>query len=336
MKILVIGLGSMGKRRLRGLSVIGGHDLYGIDTRRDRCQEVKQQFEINTFSSSSQLDSASNFDICLICTPPDKHSYWLHWAIKNKVHAFVEASVLLEDLESINEAAVASGIKVLPSSTLYFHPAMQIIFAVVNGGKLGAISNLIVHSGHYLPYWHKFELVSDYYVSNPATGAAREIVPFELTWMVELCGFPSQVACMKGKTISILGAETIDDTYNLLLSFGSHFASLTVDVVSRDATRYVEIIGSQGHLKWDWSHNSVIITNNDEDAANVITYEQLKNANGYNSNISEQMYIDELQAVLETVTTNIPFINNLEKDIKVLKILLAAEASSSMLSDIGY
>ena len=69
MKILVIGLGSMGKRRLRGLSLIGGHELYGIDTRRDRCQEVKQQFEINTFSSSSQLDSASNFDICLICTP---------------------------------------------------------------------------------------------------------------------------------------------------------------------------------------------------------------------------------------------------------------------------
>jgi predicted dehydrogenase len=307
-----------------------------MDPRCDRRAAVAQQFNIKTFSSVSELDEANDFDLCLICTPPDTHALWLHWAIKARTHAFVEASVVLDDLESINAEAISSGIKILPSATLCFHPAIKEIFGAIKSGKLGNTSNLIVHSGQYLPYWHKYEPVADYYVSNPATGAAREIVPFELTWIVELFGFPSDVSCMKGKTINIPGAENIDDTYNLLLNFGSHFASLTVDVVSRDATRYIEIIGDRAHLKWNWSENTLVITYNDEDAPELISFEQPENAHGYNSNISDQWYIDEMKAVLQSVISDTPFVNNLEKDIKVLKILLSAEADAKSAASIMY
>ena len=42
MKIIVIGLGSMGKRRIRLLSENKNMQLFGIDSQESRCAEVKE------------------------------------------------------------------------------------------------------------------------------------------------------------------------------------------------------------------------------------------------------------------------------------------------------
>ena len=55
MKFLVIGLGSMGKRRVRNLLAIGGHDVAGFDPREDRRAEANQKYGIPVFDS---LDAA--------------------------------------------------------------------------------------------------------------------------------------------------------------------------------------------------------------------------------------------------------------------------------------
>ena len=47
MKILIIGLGSMGKRRIRCLQNLGISDIYGFDTRIDRVQEACEKYKIN-------------------------------------------------------------------------------------------------------------------------------------------------------------------------------------------------------------------------------------------------------------------------------------------------
>ena len=46
MKFLIIGLGSMGKRRVRNLQALGFADIAGFDTRDDRCAEVKVKYKI--------------------------------------------------------------------------------------------------------------------------------------------------------------------------------------------------------------------------------------------------------------------------------------------------
>jgi len=42
MKFLIIGLGSMGKRRIRCLKIIGFNDIIGYDLRKDRREEAKK------------------------------------------------------------------------------------------------------------------------------------------------------------------------------------------------------------------------------------------------------------------------------------------------------
>jgi len=57
--------------------------------------------------------------------------------------------------------------------------------------------------------------------------------------------------------LKIPGADYIDDTYNCLLDYGTFLASVTVDVVSRHATRRIIINGSKQQLVWSWD-DSVI------------------------------------------------------------------------------
>ena len=43
MKFLVIGLGSMGKRRVRNLQYLKAGEIIGFDLREDRCQETEKK-----------------------------------------------------------------------------------------------------------------------------------------------------------------------------------------------------------------------------------------------------------------------------------------------------
>ncbi len=317
----------MGKRRVRCLQALGVKEIVGVDTRADRREEASSRYSIRTSTTIAQ--AWENFDpvVAIISLPPKLHVMGMHACIARRVPFFVEASVVDEGLAEVASLVRQAGIVAAPSTTLRFHPAIAEIFRIVRGGRLGKISNVMLHSGQYLPDWHTYEAVSEYYVSDPATGGAREIVPFEMTWFTEMFGFPRRVAGQYRKTIDMAGAEYIDDTYNCLLDYGTFLASVTVDVVSRHATRRLTINGDKAQLSWSWDDSSIKIFDGKTGQWSEIGYEMKDAEPGYNKNIGENMYIDEIRAFLDAVAGKSAFPNTLEKDHKVLKLLYALERS---------
>lgn len=327
MKFLIIGLGSMGKRRIRNLKSLGYTDIFGFDQREDRRLEAYSRYGIKTYASYEEAMDNNKFDAFIISVPPDTHHIYMKKAVLEKIHFFVEASVVDTDLDSLITGVCQSNIVAAPSSTFYFHPAIQKIRSIVNSGELGTISNIIYHAGQYLPDWHTYEGVEDYYVSKKETGGAREIVPFELTWIVSIFGLPVSVAGMNKKTIAIQGAETIDDTYNLLLDYDAFIFNLIVDVVSRLATRRLLINGDKKQLIWNWDDNNIRIFDPVKNEWHIEAYEMAGAEAGYNKNISEQYYIDEMNCFVSAIKGEATFVNTLEADRNVLHILYKAEAA---------
>jgi len=323
--ILIAGLGSMGKRRIRCLQALGYADVFGFDLRGDRRQEATDKYGIRTYADIHAALAEVKPGALVISVPPDVHHLYMKMAIERQIHFFVEASVVDTDLDEIKKGLQGLPILGAPSATLLFHPAIQIISEMVQKGSLGTVSNVVFHSGQYLPDWHTYEKVSDYYVSNPATGGAREIVPFELTWFTHLFGFPKNVCGHVRKTIHIAGAEKIDDTYNMLFDYGQFLATLTVDVVSRSATRRLLINGDRKQLVWDWNMKNIQLYDPEAQAWETITYTMKSAAAGYNPNIGENMYIEEIQSFLSAVEQGKGYVNNLENDHRVLKLLYAVE-----------
>jgi predicted dehydrogenase len=329
MKAVVIGLGSMGKRRVRCLQALGVADITGIDLREDRRGETRAKYGVPV-ATDFVAALASPPDVAIISLPPKLHVAAMTECVRHRVPFFVEASVVDDGLHEIVVAAKTAGLVAAPSTTLHFHPAIAEVFRIVRSGRLGKISNVMLHSGQYLPDWHTYEKVADYYVSEPATGGAREIVPFELTWFTELFGLPRRVVANHRKTIEIEGAEYIDDTYNCLLDYGSFLASVTVDVVSRHATRRLTINGSLGQLAWSWDEPAIRVFDGATGDWTEMAYKMEEAEAGYNKNIGENMYIDEIRAFLDAVGGGAAFPNSLEQDHKVLKLLYALERSDRL------
>jgi predicted dehydrogenase len=318
MKVMIVGLGSMGKRRIRCLKSLGYDSIVGYDLREDRREEAKGKYEVRVVSNLSKgvLDK---IDALIISTSPGQHNQSIRLAIENRKPAFVEASVILEGLAALDSLAKKQHILIAPSCTMRFHPAIKDIKSIVTSGRYGKITNFSYHSGQYLPDWHPWEKVKDFYAGRKETGGCREIVPFELTWIVDIVGFPRDVAAFYGKTMDV-GAD-IDDTYAISMDFGDFYGNMTVDVVSRYATRSLILNMERGQILWKWDENVVKFY----DAINQrwinYYYPQGQTVEGYNKNIIEDMYVEETQSFISAVEGKSRFPNSLGEDIKVLKLL---------------
>ena len=323
MNFLIIGLGSMGKRRIRCLQHLGIKWITGFDLREDRREEASATYGIQTICSIEN-DDLGKYDAIIVSTPPDQHTEYVKMAIENKKPVFIEASVILEDVKEIRSFNTNQTL-VAPSCTLRFHPVIKDITSIIKSGKYGKITNFSYHSGQYLPDWHPWESVHDFYVSNRATGGGREIVPFELTWMVDTFGWPVSAKGYFKQTIDF--GPQIEDSYALVLNYGNAIGSLIVDVASRYAVRNLIVNLEEAQIQWRWDEGFFKLF--DVRNQRWIKFEQpeITAATGYNKNIGEGMYIAEIRSFMDGFTGKSSYSNSIDDDIRVLEILNEVENS---------
>lgn len=329
MKIAVIGLGSMGKRRIRCLQAIGGHEIFGFDVRPDRRKETEATYQVSTYDSVESILQQKP-QALVISVPPDKHEDYMKLCVENGLHFFVEASVVQRKMAELASAVSDRNLVGVPSCTMLFHPGVAFLVQSVKEREIGKVSNFSFHSGQYLPDWHTYEPVDEYYVSNPSTGGGREIVPFELTWLIMAFGFPKRVCGTYGSTILIDGAEYIDDSYSFVLDYGNFFGTVVVDVSSRFATRRLLLNGSEQQLRWDWEENQIKTFDPSGLGWSRHEYNSGEPAPGYNANIGEFMYIREVEAFLGAIEGMRTYPTTLEYDLRILELLEKIERSSLM------
>ena len=78
MKFLVIGLGSMGKRRVRNLKALGIENVAGFDPRLDRRQESAEKYRIPVFEDLETAMHTFGPRTFVISTPPDLHMHYAY------------------------------------------------------------------------------------------------------------------------------------------------------------------------------------------------------------------------------------------------------------------
>jgi len=331
LKIMIIGLGSMGKRRIRNLLALGEKQIYGFDIKKHRIEEAVRLYNIEP-AEKTDIISTDDVDVLFICVPPAQHLEYIKLAVENKKHCFIEASVVSDGLIQLADEIDKTDLKVYASCTLRFHPAVKKIKELINGGAIGTVSNFSYHSGQYLPDWHPWEDIRDYYVSSKSTGGCREIVPFECSWLNDIFGKIKKVTGIYGKTID-LGVD-IDDVYAVAMQYKSGvIGTLLVDVVSRFAVRQMIINGDKGQILWDWNSSDIKLYSSDNAQWESYEITKGKSADGYNKNITEDMYVEEAGVFLDSIRKRLPVYNSLRDDIYTLNCLYSVENSQNLIAN---
>lgn len=175
MKFIIIGLGSMGNRRIRCLKTLGYEDIIGVDP------DINKRVGFLGISYETLEDAllTENPDVMLICTPPDKHREYQERAVKLGIPFFTEASVLNEGLLD------TKGVKGVPSCTMRFCPSVQSIKYFQE--KYHDCKKFKFYCKSWLPDWHK-KREDNYYAYKKDVNGCKEMIPFELCWLTDIFG----------------------------------------------------------------------------------------------------------------------------------------------------
>ncbi len=325
LRILQVGLGSMGKRRIRNLQQLGVKEIIGFDPNEDRRKEAQKLYHIHTISNIKE-GLKEKPDCMIISTPPDLHYVYAKMAIKNNIHFFTEVNLSSKDIAKIRQEMKHKKIVGVPSSTMLFHPIIKQLEKLIDKNTIGKPLTVYHHFGHYLPNWHPWEDYRKFYVSKRETGGAREVVPFELVWMNHLF---SDIHSVYGDIDKISTLEAnIDDIYQILIEFTNGIkCTFIVDVISEPAINETRIIGDKGIIYCD--HNLGTIKIGKGDKWKDVKIETGKMAKGYKGNTpADSTYVEEMKNFLDSIMKKSQVRHTFDDEFKILKVLDSIELSN--------
>jgi predicted dehydrogenase len=297
MKFGVVGLGSMGQRRMRDLRALG-HQVVGFDIRPERTE----------LPSLDEL-LASSLDGLVISTPPDEHAPLYARALEEGIPFFSEANILTPPPEPLEGRGY-------PSATWRFYPPFAALRRELEGRDV-----LTVHHayGGWLPAWHAWESYDAFYAGRcRETCAAREMVPFELEWLVWIFGEVESVSATHGARG--VWATDIDDTYVLDLAFASGVTgTLVIELHQRAPFRLARISCTSAGYHVDVAAHE-LRRFDDETGWSVV-------ARGPES--FERVYHDEIAAFAAAVAGEAAYPKTWREDRHLADVLVAAELSQS-------
>lgn len=319
MNILVIGLGSMGKRRIRLIrELFPDVAIYGVDGRGDRREEAFEKYKIESYSVIEEVSKKIKIEAAFVCTSPLSHSSIISKCLENSWHVFSELNLVLDGYEeNIKLAKKNSRILFLSSTFLYRE---EIIYL---RGKIDKSSkwNYVYHIGQYLPDWHPWENYKDFFVADKRTNGCREIMAIELPWIVNIFGDIRKKSIVTDKMTQL----KIDYNDNYLIQVqheNGNKGVLVVDIVSPVAVRRLEVYSENKYFQWSGTPDSLLEYDLGEDKLKRVQLNEIgEHRDGYKTFIVENAYKNEIKDFFDTINKSKKPIYGFEQDMAILNLI---------------
>jgi len=318
-KLMVIGLGSMGRRRCRNLLSLGYDDILGFDIRKDRRIGAEKLAGITSEFNLTGVDAV------IISTPPDMHKQYVEVCLEAGIPCFMESNTFDWGINEVEEKAEKANVLVAPSCTLRYYSLVQKMKEILVKKELGEPWAFTAHCGQYLDQWHPWEKISDFYMSTEKYGGVWEMMQYELVYLTCLFGYPLHV---DGNKDWVSDLKIVDPHIaTLIMKFVEGrqvFGTLTADVISKKFIRECKIMCSKGVMIWDASDDqegTLKIFDDDGVLARTIWADEKKIERGYNPVIKEEPYEKELKAFIDAVEGKSKYPYDLADERKRLSIM---------------
>ena len=319
MNIAVIGLGSMGKRRIRLIrEMYPDYRIWGIDGREDRRNEAQARFDIDVCESIDEVEKKATINCAFVCTSPLSHNSIIHDALSRGYHVFTELNLVSDGYDENMKLANERKLTLFLSSTFFYREEIKYIKGRIDKNRHW---NYIYHIGQYLPDWHPWENYKDFFLGDKRTNGCREIMAIELPWLTGTFGDVADVNVISDKMTGL--NINYKDNFMVQLTHGNgNKGCLIVDVVSPIAVRKLEVYSEGKYISWNGTPDSLVeFDSENKKAVAVQLTEKTEHMDGYSAFVVENAYKNEIKEFFDVVTKGKKALYGFEQDKKILELI---------------
>jgi predicted dehydrogenase len=252
MKILIAGLGSIGRRHFRNLTALGEKDSSCCARAKRRCPRMSWPGIPSKPIYRKRLQK-HNPDAVIVANPTSLHLDVAIPAAQAGCHILLEKPVShsLDRLDVLEQAAEKSGSRILVGFQFRYHPTLNKARELIQSNALGRILTVHAHWGEYLPQWHPWEDYRQSYAARADLGGGVIVtLTHPLDYLRYLVGDVESLWSFNGH-ISPLEVD-VEDVAEIGLKFANGATGgVHVNYFQRPPVHRLEIAGTNGTLRWD-------------------------------------------------------------------------------------
>ena len=321
MKILIVGLGSIGKRHLTNILSTTNAEIIVYTKRPDLHSSIKKNVKI--FNNLESCIS-ENPEVAFITNETAYHIPIAKKLAKLGLDLFIEKplSNTMKDVKELLQITKRKKLVTLMGCNLRFNRSIEKIKSLIEDRKIGKILSVKAECGTYLPDWHPNENYTKGYAARDDLGGGVVLTCMhELDYLYWFFGEIKEVFSLTGK-FSNLKISTSDLSAIIMKFKNNIIAEVHLDYFQKPEVRSCKIIGTKGTIYWDSIDNEVKIY--DFKKSKWVSELKIKK---YNKN---ETYVKELKHFIQCINKNEKSINDVSQGEYVLRLALGITKSSKL------
>jgi predicted dehydrogenase len=171
LKVLVVGVGSIGERHTRCFQQTGRADVSICEINDSLRIRIADRYGLANVFGNWDEALASDFDAAVICTPAHLHVAMAIDIATLKRHLLIEKplSTNLDRVDELNGLIASSGAAVMVAYVLRVHPALEAMKAALDSGRFGNAVHVVGCSGQHFPTYRP--AYREIYYREPRNGS---------------------------------------------------------------------------------------------------------------------------------------------------------------------
>jgi predicted dehydrogenase len=328
-RILLVGLGSVGQRHARNLRALLGERVEllayrarggGLVPPADSPATPEAALDIRRVPTL-EAGLAEHPDAVFVTNPTALHLPVARAAVDAGCHVFIEKPLAdaWDGVEEFVAAVERKGVVAAVGYQLRFHPGLTRLRELLDGGAIGRPLAARLEFGEYLPAWHPWEDYREGYAARRELGGGVLLTQIhDVDYACWLFGPPARVSAVGGH-LSDLDVD-VEDLVCARLECareGRVFpVELRLDYVQRPPVRHCAVVGDHGRVALDFTTGTLTCTDVDGRVSSVDV--------GVPRN---QLFVDEVRHFLDCVAGRARAVVDARAGAESLRVALAARAS---------
>lgn len=316
MKVLIAGLGSIGRRHLRNLRACGVEDFILLRSHKSTLSD--DELVGLPVETTIEAALAHKPDAVVISNPTSMHLDVAIPAVKAGCALLLEKPISdsMAKIDELVQLVEENNVPVLVGFQFRWHPGLRGIKNILDSNDVGKATSVRVRWGAFLPDWHPWEDYRKGYAARKDLGGGVVLTlthPLDYLRMIfgEVCAqwaFADKVSDLE---------MDVEDTAEIGLRFESGvIGNVHLDYVQRPPQHSLEIVCTQGSVFWDNADGMIRVYD-----AKTETWKTYPMADGFDRN---QLFMTQTQHFIEMVKNGVPSGCTLHDGIRAQELALGA------------